>query len=196
MLDDKKLKEAEARVKQYLDSCAIKVKQQKEFVNFFLSNAEKSLNSANALYDLSTDKEMQQKTGYINFDGFLWVVNAAYYSMFYIARALLENEGIKIKADLSVHAITFDAIINFFYLNGKLQKNLIEDFADAREEASELIGKQKADQLIEDYFWEKEKRATFTYNTKEVVIKSKAKTSIERAIRFNQEVKKIIKENA
>jgi len=72
--------------------------------------------------------------------------------MFYIARALLENEGIKIKSDLSVHAIAFDAMINFFYLNGKLQKRLIEDFADAKEEASELLGKQKADQLIEDYF--------------------------------------------
>jgi len=97
-------------------------------------------------------KTCNKKTGYVNFDGFLWVVNAYYYSMFYIARALLENEGIKIKSDLSVHAIAFDAMINFFYLNGKLQKRLIEDFADAKEEASELLGKQKADQLIEDYF--------------------------------------------
>ena len=194
MLEDKRLKEAQLRVKQYLDNGAIKTKQQKEFVDFFLSNAEKSLNSANALYDLSTDKDMQQKTGYVNFDGFLWVVNACYYSMFYMARALLENEGIKIKSDLSVHAITFDAVVNFFYLNGKLQKKLIEDLADAKKEASELLGKQKADQLIEDYFWEKGKRATFTYNTKEIVIKAKANTSLERAKQFNQEIKRIIKE--
>lgn len=193
MLDDKKLKEAESRVKQYINDGTIKTKQHKEFVDFFLINAEKSLNSANALYDLSTDKDMQQKTGYSDFDGFLWVVNACYYSMFYIARAILENERIKIRADLSVHAITFDAIIYFFYLNGKLQKRLIEDFAYAKEEANELLGKQKADQLIEDYFWEKGKRATFTYNTKQVVIRAKAKTSIERAKRFNQEIKKIIK---
>jgi len=110
-----------------------------------------------------------------------------------MARALLENDGIKIKSDLSVHAATFDAVVNFFCLNGKLQKKIIEDFADAKEEASELLGKQKADQLIEDYFWEKGKRAIFTYNTKEVVIRAKAKTSIERAKRFNQEIKKIIK---
>jgi len=193
MRDDAKLNEAQSRVKQYLDNGVIKTKQQKEFVDFFLSNAEKSLNSANALYDLSTDKDMQQKTGYIDFDGFLWVVNACYYSMFYMARALLEKEGIKIKSDLSVHAITFDAVIVFFYINGKLQKKLIEDFADAKDEAGELLGKQKADQLIEDYFWEKGKRATFTYNTKEIVIKAKAATSIERAKRFNQEIKKILK---
>jgi len=61
MLDDKKLKEAQSRVKQYISEGAIKTNQQKEFVDFFLANAERSLNSANALYDLSTDKDMQQK---------------------------------------------------------------------------------------------------------------------------------------
>lgn len=194
MLDDKKLDEAKSRIKQYLDEGIIKTKQQKEFVDFFRSNGEKSLNSANALYDLSTDESMQQKTGYIGFDGFLWVVNASYYSMFYMARALLENEGIRIRSDLSIHMITFDAIITFFYLNGKLQKRMIEDFVDAKEEANELLGKQKAEQLIEDYFWEKRKRAAFTYNTKEIVIKAKARISIERAKRFNLEIKKIIRE--
>ncbi|MFH1409132.1 MAG: hypothetical protein ABIH34_04455 [Nanoarchaeota archaeon] len=136
---------------------------------------------------------MQKKTGYLNFDGFLWVVNTSYYSMFYMARALLENEGIRIGAELSVHAMTFDAIIHFFYLNDKLKKRIIEDFIEAKEEASELLGKQKADQLVEDYFFEKRKRGIVTYNTKEIVIQTKAKTSIERAIRFNEELRKTIK---
>ena len=193
MIDEKKLKEAESRVKHYIRDGIIKTKQEKEFTDFFLTNAEKSLNAANALFDLSTDKDMQEKTGYINFDGFLWAVNASYYSMFYMARALLENEGIKIKSDLSIHALTFDTMINFFYLNGKLQKRLIEDFAEAKEDANELLGKQKAGQLVEDYFWEKRKRATFTYNTNEIVIKTKAKTSIDRAKLFNQEIRKIIR---
>jgi len=122
----------------------------------------------------------------------LWVINASYYSMFYMARALLENEGIKIKADLSIHSVTFDAIINFFYLNNKLQKRIVEDYIAAKAEANELLGKQKVDQLMEDYFHEKRKRGIFTYNTKETVIKAKAITSIERAIRFNEEIGKII----
>lgn len=193
MLDEKKLKESQSRVKQYLSEGIIKTKQTPDFVNFFLSNTEKSLNSANALYDLSTNKDLQEKLGYPNFDGFLWVVNASYYSMFYMARALLESEGIKLKSDLSIHALTFDAIINFFYLNDKLQKRLIEDFAESLEETSEILGKKKADSLIEDYFWEKGKRALFTYNTKETVIKAKAKTSIERARKFINELKQIIK---
>ena len=194
MLDQKKLNEAESRIKQHLREGSIKTRQKKEFVDFFLANAEKSLNSANVLFDLSTDEDLQQKTGYQNFDGFLWVVNASYYSMFYITRALLESEGIKIKAELSVHALTFDALINFFYINSKLQKRLIEDFAEAEKEASELLGKQKADQLIEDYFWEKGKRAAFTYKTNETVMKAKARTSIERATRFNEEIRGVIRE--
>ena len=192
MLDDKKLREAESRVKNHIREGSIETNQKKEFVDFFLANAEKSLNSANALFDLSTDKDMQQNTGYPNFDGLLWAVNASYYSMFYMARALLENEGIKLRTDLSVHVLTFDALINFFYLNGKLQKKLIEDFAEAREDSSELLGKQKADQLIEDYFWEKRKRATFTYKTNQILVKSKAETSIKRARRFNEDINKII----
>ena len=193
MLDEKKLKEAQSRVKHYLDDGIIKTKQQKEFVDFFLSNAKKSLKSANALYDLSTDKDMQEKTNYPDFDGFLWVVNASYYSMFYMARALLESEGIKLKSEVSIHSLTFDAVINFFYLNGTLQKRLLEDFAESLEEASEILGKQKADSLMEDYFFEKGKRAMFTYRTGEIVIKTKAKTSLERARKFIKEIKKIIK---
>ncbi|MEA2037603.1 MAG: hypothetical protein U9O94_08895 [Nanoarchaeota archaeon] len=193
MLTEKKIQEIKSKVKKFLDEGTIKTKQQKEFVNFFLSNAEKSLNSANALYDLSTDRDMQEKTDYHDFDGFLWVVNASYYSMFYMARALLENEGIKLRSEVSIHSLTFDTVINFFYLNGKLQKKFIEDFAESLEEASEILGKQKADLLMEDYFFEKGKRAIFTYKTKEIVIKAKAKTSLERARRFNEEIKKIIK---
>ena len=52
MLDDKKIKEAELRVKQYLSEGVIKTKQQKEFVDFFLSNAEKSLKKLSKKEDI------------------------------------------------------------------------------------------------------------------------------------------------
>lgn len=192
MLDEKKLKETKSRVQHYLSDGIIKTKCEIELVDFFVAHSDKSLNSAKLLLDVSTDPEMQEKTGYLDFDGLLWVINASYYSMFFMARALLENEGIKIKSDLSVHSITFDAIVHFFYLNDKLKKRLIEDFVQAKEDAAELLGKQKADQLIEDYFYEKGKRAAFTYETEEVVVKAKAQTSVKRATRFNAEIKGII----
>ena len=71
MMEEKRLTEIASRIRQHLSDGSIKTNQQEEFVEFFISNAEKSLNSANALFDLSTDKDIQQKTGYHNFDGFL-----------------------------------------------------------------------------------------------------------------------------
>lgn len=192
ILTSEKLKEVESRIKQHLAQGLIQTKQKNHNSEFFLLNAKRSLNSAEALFKLSTNKEMQKATGFFDFDGYLWVVNASYYSMFYMARALLEKEGVKLSSDLSIHLLTFDALINFFYLNGKLEKKLIEDFAQAKEEASEILGKQKADELIEDYFYEKNKRATLTYNTEELVIKNKAKTSLQRARRFIIELQEMM----
>lgn len=120
MLNEKKLKEAESRVKQFIKNGIIESKSKQEYVDFFLKNADNSIDSAKALFELSTNTEKQQSFGFTSFNGLLWVVNASYYSMFYMARALLENEGIKIKTDLSVHAVTFDAVIYYFYLTGKL----------------------------------------------------------------------------
>ena len=192
MLDEKKLKESENRVKQFIMEEVIKSKNKPEQVDFFLKNADDSIDSAKALFELSIDPEKQESFGFTNFNGLLWVVNASYYSMFYMARALLENQGIKIKTDLSIHSITFDAVIYYFYLTGKLQKEFLEDFIEAKEDAAEILGKQKADELMEDYFFEKNKRSSFTYNMGVVLVKSKAKTSLERAQKFRNELKKII----
>ncbi len=192
MLEEKKLKEAESRVKQYLLEGIILTKRKPEHVDFFLKNADDSIDSAKALFELSTDPEKQKLLGFTSFNGLLWVVNTSYYSMFYLARALLENGGIKLKTDLSIHSVTFDALIYFFYLNGKLEKELLNDFLEAKEDAAELLGKQKADELIEDYFFEKNKRGIFTYEMGEVLVKSKAETSLARAQKFRREIRKII----
>ncbi|MBI4453077.1 hypothetical protein HY636_00365 [Candidatus Woesearchaeota archaeon] len=195
MLEDKKLKEAQNRVKQYKNEGIIKTKGKPEYVTFFLKNADDSVDSAKALFELSTDPEKQKYLGFTSFNGLLWVVNASYYCMFYMARALLENEGIKIKTELSIHVVTFDTMISYFYLTGKLQKELLNDFIEAKEDAAELLGKQKADELIEEYFFEKNKRGTFTYDMGEILVRSKAKTSLERAQKFRRELKKIIMKN-
>lgn len=192
MIDKKKLNEAEIRVKQLISKGIIVSKKKPEFVDFFIKNADDSIDSAKALFELSNDPEKQKIFGFTSFNGLLWVVNASYYSMFYMARALLEKFVIKIKADLSIHAITFDAVIYYFYLTGKMQKEFLEDFIEAKEDAAEILGKKKADLLIEDYFYEKRKRGTFTYNMGIELVKSKTKTSLQRALRFRREMKKII----
>lgn len=193
MLEEKRLKEIERRVKQYIQDETIKTKGSTQNVNFFLQNANDSLDSADALFRLSTEAEKQSIFGFKSFNGFLWVVNSSYYSMFYTARAMLESIGVEIKTTMSVHAVVFDALVYYFYLNGKIQKKFIEDFAEAEAEAAELLGKQKANALIEAYLFEKEKRSRFTYDMGALVVQSKAKTSLERAQNFNMEIRKMLK---
>jgi uncharacterized protein (UPF0332 family) len=192
MLDEKRNNEIRKRVTNFIKEGIIMKEKERKFIKFFLNNAENSLNSAKLLFEVSTKNELKSTTGFPDFNGFLWVINSSYYSMFYMARALLEKEGIKIKTDLSIHAVIFDALVYYFYLTGKLQKKLIEDFIEAKKEVSEILGEEKAKELIEDYFYEKKKRATFTYEMGAIAMQNKAQTSLERAKRFNEEIRKII----
>ncbi len=192
MLDEKKLDEAKRRMKRYLKDGAIAKEKGGRFVQFFLNNSKNSIESAKLLFETSVSEKIRSAFGLSDFNGFLWVINASYYSMFYMARALLESEGVKIKTDLAVHSVTFDALIYYFYLTGKLEKKLIDSFAEAEEEASAILGKEKARELVEDYFYEKRKRAKFTYEIGEIAMQEKAKTSLERAKKFNEEIRKVL----
>lgn len=192
MLDEKTILNIKKRVAQLINEGIIIKGREKRFVQFFLDNSKDSLNAAGLLFEVSTDNGLKDATGYPDFNGFLWVINASYYSMFYMARALLENEGIRIRTEESIHAITFDAIVHYFYITGKLQKKIIEEYAEGAGEASEILGKEKSKELIEDYFYEKNKRARFTYEIGTIAMQNKAETSLKRAKRFNEEIRKMI----
>ncbi|PIN68592.1 hypothetical protein COV93_08900 [Candidatus Woesearchaeota archaeon CG11_big_fil_rev_8_21_14_0_20_43_8] len=192
MLDNKKIKEIEQRVGLYLKEGTIKTRQSKDDTDFFLCNSKNSLESAQLLLLISTSKELQETTGFLGFNGFLWAINASYYSMFYMARALLENSGIRLRRDLSIHSLAFDAIVHFFYMTGKFERQLIEDFIEAKEESAEILGKETADELVHDYFFEKNKRGRLTYETGELAMLNKARTSLERAEKFSQRLKGLV----
>jgi len=192
MLDEKMLLETRKRIERHLKDGLVVREKEGKFVQFFLDNARNSLDSANLLYRASVDEAIKSSLGLSGFNGFLWVVNSSYYSMFYAARALLESEGVKIKTEMSVHAVAFDALVYYFYLNGKLEKRLVEEFAEAGEEAAEVSGREKAKELIGDYFYERRKRARFTYNLGEFAMREKAETSLNRAKRFNEEIRKML----
>lgn len=193
LIDERKQQEIARRVTQFLRDDIIKVRQPRDHVHFFRANAEDSLLTAQAVFELSTNVDYQNYMGFKNFRGFLWVVNASYYSMFYIARALLAYEGIVLKSDVSIHSLTFDSLVHFFYANNRLQQKVIDAYVTAQDEAAKILGKEKADQMIQDYAWEKSKRATLTYETGEHAIKSKAQTSLKRAKFFNEEIRGLIK---
>lgn len=192
MLDEKLLAEAKKRAEKHIKEGMIVKEKDGKFVQFFLNNAKNSLESAKLLYSASIDSNVKRSFGLSDFNGFLWVINSGYYSMFYMARALLESEGVKIKTEMSVHSVTFDALVYYFCINGKLEKKFIEEFAEAGEEAAAMLGKEKAKELVDDYFYEKQKRGKFTYELGEIAMQEKAKTSLERAKRFNEEIRKLM----
>ena len=197
MLDNKELeiikKEIDNLIKQ--DKIIVEKTSKPKFTGFFLTNSKRSFDSAKVLKDISDDSKLQETLGYPNFDGSLWTINASYYSMFYMARALLENSGIKVKSDSStqsIHQMVFQALVYFFYINKRLERKLIEDFREAIQESSEILGKEKAKKLVEEYKSEKDKRGIFTYELGQIAMQNKAKTSLERAKFFNQEIRKLI----
>ena len=191
MLDEK---QSAQNVSEYLRNKSITKEKESKFVPFFLNNAKNSLEAAELLWNASTDKTMQKTLQIESFNGYLWVINASYYSMFYMARALLESIGVKIKQRKFVHEITYHCLVHYFYSAKKLQKTFIDDFEEASTTAAELLGQQKAAELVEDYGNEKSKRGIITYETGVVAVQNKARTSLERAKRFYGETGKIVKE--
>lgn len=192
MQEDRKIEEAKKNAVKNINSGVIVKTKESGYVNFFIKNAKDSLDSAKVLFDVSVNDKTKNTLGIPSFNGFLWVINSSYYSMFYMARALLESIGVKIKTDESLHFLVFNALVYYFYSTGKLEKHFIEDFENAQEESSEILGKEKAKEMISDYSSEKEKRAKFTYEIGEIAMKNKAETSLNRAKKFNEEVRKIL----
>lgn len=192
MLDEKGINIIKKESENLIREGKIKRGEKGRFTEFFLNNSKNSFDSAKLLFETSNNKELQKNLGYQGFNGYLWVINSSYYSMFYMTRALLEKDGVKIKSDQSIHLSVFNAFVYYFYLTGKIEKKIIEELQVAGEEASELMGKEKSKGLINDYYNEKEKRGRFTYEMGEIAIQNKADTSLKRAKIFNETLRKFI----
>ena len=193
MSDELKIAEIRKNVEMLIKDGEILKQKEPKFVQFFMKNSYDSLESAKLLFKVSTDRKIAENLNQPDFNGLLWVINSSYYSMFYAARALLESIGVNIKAKHSIHAVTFSSLVYYFYTTGKLQKSFVEDFRNAETESAEILGREKAESLLKNYSYEMGKRSSFTYELGNVVIKSKAETSLERAKLFNVEVKRILK---
>lgn len=99
MLDEKDINIIKKKAERLIQKGYIIRGEKGRFAEFFLNNSKNSFDSAKLLFKISNNKELQKSLGYLGFNGYLWVINASYYSMFYMARALLEKDGIKLKTD-------------------------------------------------------------------------------------------------
>ncbi len=192
MLDEKDINIIKNNAERLIRKGDIIRGEKGRFAEFFLNNSRNSFDSAKLLFKVSDNKELQKSLGYLGFNGYLWVINASYYSMFYMARALLEKDGVKLKSDQSIHEAVFNSLVYYFYISGKIEKKIVEELRNAGEEVAELLGKEKSKNLVDDYFYEKDKRGRFTYEMGEIAMQNKAQTSLDRARIFNEEIRKMI----
>ena len=177
MLDKDRIKEAETNVRVYSNEGLIK----KEHLNtdalrVLLRNAQESIDSAEKLNSERISD--------------LWVIVCSYYSMFYVANAVLRKLGYKVGEKIA-HKVTADALI--VYARGKLKETLIEEYENSKDEALNLAG-IKADSIIESFDQEKIKRGKIQYRTDDIDKQAKAKTSLQRAKQFLFEMNVLLDE--
>lgn len=197
LLTDEKLEEIRKNVPLMVSAEEIsKSLKHKGLVDFFLENSLMSLNTAKILNEVSLKDPAKRQFNFLDgdFETYLWVINTSYYSMFYMAGALLAKINLKIKSDIGVHKKTFAAFVYYFYLTKKIAKQYLEDFDEAQQESQELLGvmQGKARELMAKYGFELGKRARFTYNIEEKAKSAKAQTSLKRAVEFYNECLRIM----
>jgi uncharacterized protein (UPF0332 family) len=177
MLNKERITEAELNVKFYLEEGLLKKAiMDKQVLNILIRNGKESLRVAEQVYQNNLSE--------------LWVIVCSYYAMFYYANAILLKLGYKVGQKI-VHKVTSDALI--VHVRGKLKEAFIEEYEDTKEEALNLAG-IKADQLIESFDYERNKRNLIQYQTIEIEKQSKSKTSLQRAKEFTREMEKVLLE--
>ena len=177
MLTKDRIKEAESNVRSYINEGLLtKETPNPDAIRVLLRNSQESLDSADKLNSERVSD--------------LWVIVCSYYSMFYIANAVLRKIGYKVGERIA-HKVTADALI--VHARGKLKESLIEEYENSKEEALNLAG-IKADSLIESFDREKTKRGIIQYQTDEIDKQAKAKTSLQRAKQFLFEMRILLKE--
>ena len=174
-MDMERKKEAQRNFAQYLQDGLIKKEKNETAKAMYAKNADLSLNLAEECMNSSLKP-------------YIWVVVISYYSMFYIANAVLLELGYK-TGDKVAHKVTNDALI--VLVMDKIKKGLLEEYENAKEDALE-IASIRSDEIIAFYGLEMDKRSRFQYDMTESIQEQKANTSLKRAKQFMLEMKKLI----
>ncbi len=171
MLDIKRIEEAKSSVNSYLSEGLLEKRSFQTLVfDTYMRNHRESLEVAKELH--------KQKLSS------LWVIISSYYSMFYIANAVLYKLGYKTGHRIT-HKVTADALIVF--VRERLKHALIESYEIAAEEALSM-----SDSYLESFDHERVKRSRIQYESTEEIKLSKAETSLKRAEEFSIELENVL----
>ncbi len=179
MFEDE-LKNAEKNYNAALKNGEImKVKAQSNFTGSFVNFSESSLITASMISEVTKSKEKKIAIGVNeNYDGNMWVVVSSYFSMFYMASALLAKKGIKI-GRIDTHKNVMDAFLHVYIANHVIDRELGVDYAEAKELAEDLISERK-------------KRSKYQYEVGRSALERDAETSLKRARNFFEKARRLI----
>ncbi|MFW6449956.1 MAG: hypothetical protein ACOCZ6_02785 [Nanoarchaeota archaeon] len=153
----------EHNFRKYIEDGLIKKERfNKDIYTRLYENSMESLQVANNLYQENLS--------------FLWTIVASYYSMFYIASVFVYKKGYKAKGRI-VHKVINDALV--VLSKHELEEKFIQYYWQEREKALEL-----SQTLLDNFGYERAKRAQFQYEMTSKLKKAKAKTSLARAKEF------------
>src|SRR3989344_3988658 len=97
MKTEKENKIIESNINIYQKEGLFKKGEYSNLTGFYVKNAEKTLQTADTLMQISENNELKKKLGLLDdFETYLWVITTSYYSMFYILNALFSKQGIKL----------------------------------------------------------------------------------------------------
>ena len=183
-------------------------KPEEVFKKHTLEKSENSLKTAQYILRIMEEKKLKDLFDAEEYDGTLWIINSAYYRIFFLAQYLLALDNKKLPKDAEdTHKTVELAVMYYFIIKGsglegkkdikwediresKLSKAL-ELMTDANKEHCELT-QHRAKRVVELIKDERIKRTEFTYKMTLNAEVEKAKTSINRAIEFGDIIKEYI----
>ncbi|MFW6383593.1 MAG: hypothetical protein ACOCZQ_03025 [Nanoarchaeota archaeon] len=179
-------------------------KPSQAFISHTDIKAKDSLNTALALKNLMEDKILCEKVLNAQFNASLWIINASYYSMFFLAQVLLSRDGKKLpKGTKDTHKTLVLAVLYYYLIKGSGLEGKNIDWKDIKEtrmskafvrlrqsqnDAEELLQINRAKGAVDTLKSELDKRNQFTYQTTADIELKYAKTSVRRAREFRTTV--------
>jgi len=153
--------------------------ENKKFVNFFFERSENSLLTADILYQISHNPNEKSKLGIDeSYDCYAWVIVTSYYSMFYMASALIAKKGIKC-GNIDVHKNVKNGFLRLYIENSYLERKLAIDYNQCKEIAQDLIQ-------------ERSKRSKYQYDIGKSALARDAEISLKRAKNFFEKTRKVL----
>lgn len=178
------------------------------YIQHTLKKSEDAIRTAQIILKIMEDVKAQELFDAVNYDGSLWIINASYYRILFMAQYLLALEGKKLPDNAEDSHKTIELALMYYFIikgsNLEAKKDLkwddikdsrlskaLELLADAKEE-NEQLTQQKAKKIVELMEAERTKRHEFTYSMTINAEISKARTSLARAVEFGDIIKQYI----